>query len=492
MARRGDPKVLRHVVAFLRHETRMNQEQFGDACGMDQGRISRYESGDSAPSEKSLRRMAKVAGFDWPLVGQLRQFYTSLLAAAATHGRSASPARALDLTYLGSAPEATPYLIEAHTWHTAPPSPEEARKVADQIWAALEPFPIQRRRHLIGLSLQASGSWALAERVSHESVRMAAHDVKEALELADLALAIAKLVPGEENWRARVQGYCWAHIANARRVANDHAGADEAFARAWDLWRAGAKPDPDLLAEWRLLDLEASLRRAERRFSESLALLDQARAGSGGDPFAVGRILLNREHVCEQMGDIQNALSVLAEAVHFVEASGDARLLFALRFKSANHLCHLERHEEAAELLPEVRELAIQQGNELDLLRLVWLASKVAAGQGKAADAITGLEQVRGDFTTRRMPYDAALSGLDLAVLLLKDRRTAEVKELADAMVWIFKAKGIAREALAALQLFCDAALQEAATVKLARRAIADIEQARRSASPPGRERGRG
>ena len=46
-------------------------------------------------------------------------------------------------------------------------------------------------------------------------------------------------------------------------------------------------------------------------------------------------------------------------------------------------------------------------------------------------------------------------------------------------MSWIFTAQGIAREALAALQLFCNAALQEAATVELARKVIADIEHAR-------------
>jgi hypothetical protein len=57
------------------------------------------------------------------------------------------------------------------------------------------------------------------------------------LELAELALSIAERVPGEESWRSRLKGYCWAHIANARRVANDLSGADEALTRAWELWR---------------------------------------------------------------------------------------------------------------------------------------------------------------------------------------------------------------------------------------------------------------
>ena len=130
----------------------------------------------------------------------------------------------------------------------------------------------------------------MAERISHESERMAAHRVEDALELANLALSIAERVPGAEGWRSRLKGYCWAHVGNARRVANDFSGADEAFARAWDFWRAGAGSGPELLAEWRLLDLEASLRRAERRFQAALELLDKAQASAAGDdPQAAGR-----------------------------------------------------------------------------------------------------------------------------------------------------------------------------------------------------------
>jgi transcriptional regulator with XRE-family HTH domain len=444
----------------------MTQEQFGKACRVDQAQVSRYEH-DEAPSEEVLRRMAKVAGIDWSLVVHLRQFYSSLLADA-SRGDAGPAATGLDLPILEPVLLAlSPYWIELGRAEPEGQPPAKARHEADLIWSALERYPAQRRRQLIGLSLQVSRSWALAERVSHESEQMAAHKVEDALELAHLALAIAEQVPGEEGLRA--QGYCWGHVANARRVGNDLSGADEAFVRAWDLWRAGGESD---LAEWRLLDLEASLRRDERRFSEALELLDRARAASGDDPLAVGRILLKKEHVFEQMGDVQNALAALAEAAPFVEAVGDARQLFVFRFKSANHLYHLERYEAAAELLAQVRELAVQQANELDLLRVGWLSAKVAAGQGRTEEAIAGLEQVSRDFQDRDMPYDAALASLDLAVLWLKAGRTAEVRELAVEMGSIFKAQKFDHEALGALRLFCDAARQETASVALARRAI--------------------
>jgi tetratricopeptide (TPR) repeat protein len=192
------------------------------------------------------------------------------------------------------------------------------------------------------------------------------------------------------------------------------------------------------------------------------------------------------------MGEIERAFAALAEAAPLVEAAGDRRLLFALRFNMADNLCHLARYEEAAQLLPLVRELAIQQANELDLIRVGWLTAKVAAGEGRAEEAIAGLEQVRRDFTARELPYNAALSSLDLCALLLQAGRTVEVKEIAVAMAWIFKAQGIGREALAALSLFCDAAVQESASVELARRVIEDLEQVRRSAPLHGKEKGRG
>jgi hypothetical protein len=138
-----------------------------------------------------------------------------------------------------------------------------------------------------------------------------------------------------------------------------------------------------------------------------------------------------------------------------------------------------------------VVEKAAERGNELELIRGGWLQAKVAAGLGRTEVAITHLEQVSRDFTAHELPYEAALSSLDLSMLWLRAGRTDEVKRLAVAMGWIFTAKGIEREALQALAVFCEAAKQEAVTVELVRQAIAEIETAQRSA-PPDRGRGRG
>jgi tetratricopeptide (TPR) repeat protein len=365
---------------------------------------------------------------------------------------------------------------------------EVARQNARELWPRLKATPRQDQRDLVAV-LPAFQSWALAVHVCEASVKAAAHRPEDALHLADLAVFIATKSPGAESWRSRLEGFCWAHLANARRVANDFAGADQAFARAWKLWGAGADSAPDLLPGWLLYAMEASLRREQHQFPEALRLLEKARR-SGGDS---GLILLQREHIYEQMGDIPKALEALEEAAPFVKASRDTRLLFALCFKAANHLCQLGRYQEASERLPQIRALAIQQGNELDLVRVVWLEARVAAGQGQLERAVEGLEQVRRDFTARGLPYDAARASLELAALYLEKGRTSDVRGLVRTMTWIFQAQGITREALAALTLFCDAAQRETATVELTRQVIAELERTKPSTPPPVcRQRGRG
>jgi transcriptional regulator with XRE-family HTH domain len=471
MAQRGDPNVLRLVVVFLRFHADMTQTEFAKASRVDQSLISKYERlGKQAPPEASLRRMAEAAGVDWPVVAHLRHFYAAVLAATARR-RTIPAAEPLPLEVLEPALLAiTPYLIEDQAPEPRRERPEEAQRNADHAWSALERMPNPRRRWLLERSPPATRSCALAVRVCAASLKAACHDAREALVLAELALFIAERLTGGESLRARTKGYCWGHIANARRVGNDFDGSDEAFARAWGLWRAGASADCDLLPEWRLLSLEASLRRAQHRFPEALKLLDRARAGSGNDPKAAARILLQKEHVFHLTGEIREALASLGEAAPFVETAGDPNLLFSLRFNLATDLWLLERYDEAAELLPRVQEIAVEQANALDLIRVQWLDARIAAGQGWVEAAIAGLEQVCQSFEDRELPYDAALASLDLAVLWLEGGRTAEVRELAVGMAWIFEAQGIHREALAALTLFCEAAKQEAATVDLARR----------------------
>jgi transcriptional regulator with XRE-family HTH domain len=474
---------LKHVARSLRLHTGLEQTPFGSLCRVDQSNLSRYENGEVAPSEDILRRMAEAARVPWPLVVMMIRFFTSLLAAAdgaaGSLPESSPPTPPVTPALLAALELALiPYLIEEQAAEAAGPPPEEARREAEEICAGLLSLPPEERRRLLDKTARARRSWALAEALAHASAVAAADQVEEARARVELALEVARQVQGEAR-RVRTQGYCTGFLANVLRVATEFDAASDLFERSRALWRKGEPPASLPLAGWRLLDLEASLRRAQHRFPEARKLLDEALETCDGGALAVGRLLVKKANLAQQQVDHTGALAALEEASSKIESAGDPDLLFALRFNTVVNLIYLERYEEAATQLPAVRELAIEQDRQLDQIRLRWLAAKLAAGQGRREDAKAGFKQVIEDFAD--LPYEAALASLDLVLLYIENGETTEVKRLAVAMERIFEAKGIAREALAALTLFGEAARQEAATVELAQRVIGEVERARGS-----------
>jgi transcriptional regulator with XRE-family HTH domain len=245
-----------YLVNFLRFHGGMSQEELGKASRVSQAEISKYELGTLPVPEPALRRMAEAVKMDWSLVSHLRRFYAMLLPAA-ERSQGVRVAEPLALEVLEAARLAVmPYLIEDAEAEAAGKTPEEEQWEAEDIWTALEKYPIPRRRELIGWTYHAARSCALAARICEASAQAAERDAGEATELADLALSIAVQAP--EELRSRAEGYCWAHLGNARRAAGDLDGAEEAFALARKLWQAGAASE--LLPERRMLDLEAFLR----------------------------------------------------------------------------------------------------------------------------------------------------------------------------------------------------------------------------------------
>jgi hypothetical protein len=77
------------------------------------------------------------------------------------------------------------------------------------------------------------------------------------------------------------------------------------------------------------------------------------------------------------------------------------------------------------------------------------------------------------------MAYDTALVSLELAVFLIDEGKTAEVRELAGEITEIFKARDVHRETLAALAVFQAAADRATATTDLVRDLAAYLTRAR-------------
>lgn len=475
------PPPLNLALTVLRSSRGWSQKELSAASGLPSGILSDYEMGRRPLTREKLEALAEILGIDPGQLDATLLYVRSLQPVEKPPGPPLSPTRE-ECEYIERSAALVGHLSSGVAREEMTRSLQEEgilrdRDGAEALWQRLKLYPVEDHRFLVenGRSLR---TWALSEKLCAESARAAAADPGRALELADLALGIASQVPGPAGWRSRLQGYAWAFVANARRVANDLPGAEKAFARAWNLWKAASPDEEGPVAEWRLMDLEASLRRDQRRLTEALSLLDQALASSPGGTWE-GRILVKKASTLEQMGEYEHAIKALEMASPLVDHQLEPRLFFALRFILTVNLLYLGRHAEAEARLPEIRLLATRLRNELDLVRALWLEGRVAAGMGRKEEAISTLERVRLDFGARDLAYDMALTTLELAELYLEKNRTGKVKELVRQMASIFRSQGVHREALAALKLFSEAAEREAATAELARRVVEYLCRAR-------------
>jgi hypothetical protein len=130
-------------------------------------------------------------------------------------------------------------------------------------------------------------------------------------------------------------------------------------------------------------------------------------------------------------------------------------------------------------MLPQVQSLSRTAGSQLDHVRLRWVEARIAVGLGDSDSARAAFSDARQGFLDQGIAYDAALVSLELAVFLLQQGRTEEVRELAREMTPIFQSQEIHREALAALAVFQAAAALDSATVELAHEVAAFLVRAR-------------
>jgi transcriptional regulator with XRE-family HTH domain len=456
------------TLSFLRLAQGWSQTDLGEAAGISPNLLSDYERGRKTLSRQRLERLVATMGVPAPTIDAVLGFLREVYAVPAAPGHpSDEQRRRIEILAadLGSSVES--FVRQAMAHFTAAGRAERERARAEALWESLRRRKPAERRRLMEEKPELR-SWALCELICRESIEAAHSNADRAVDLAELAVRIAELMPGEEARRSRLQGYAWAFLGNARRVRSDLPGAEEAFRRSGKLWKAGEGVSAAPLNEVRLLDLEASLRRAQGRFTEALELLDRALATDRGE--LTKRLMLKRSTILLARGDFEEAVAALRQTAPLVDAGDEPQLLLVLRFNLAVNLWFLGRYAEVKGTLPELRKLAAGVGNELDLVRLRWLEGRIAAGLGRRDEALSALSRVREEFVSREIAYDAALVSLELANLHLEEGRTIEVRNLARQMMWIFQAQGVPREALAALKLFCEAAEREAVTLDLARR----------------------
>lgn len=463
------PSVGSRTLAVLRTIEDLKQTEVETRAGYQPGSMSNYERRQEPAPDVLAELVGAGMGLPTYLIRRTRDLIEEVDAARSSNPEEAAR-RELEERAWASFRDLQSRLDEVtEAWLE--------HREAPYLWRRLERHSAKARLAMIKKS-RDFWSPGLCVLVCEKSAAAAAHDGREAEELARLAVEIARRVPGGEARRARLEGLAQAIVGNALRVRGQLPAADEAFARSADLWSQGAGTFHELLDPSRPLDLEASLRREQRRLSDSLALLERAYP-LARTARARGRILLLRAKALEEKGDHEQALAVLDQAEPLVLEAGDPHHILVLAFNRVVTLCDLGRAGEAAPELKEVKALADRLRNALNLVRYRWLEGRVATAFGQKEEAIAAFREVWKAFMARDNPYDSALVLLELAVLLLGDRRAGEVRELATQVEPIFVAQGVHREGLAAFRLFVDAARQEQATVELAQSVLDFLRRSR-------------
>jgi tetratricopeptide (TPR) repeat protein len=339
---------------------------------------------------------------------------------------------------------------------------KRALDAAAEQWGELKDPLMPRRRAEIRRNA-AFHTWAFCLFLCEESIRWATDQPKEAPQIGRLAVVVARrcALP----WVERLVAYALAHLANTYRVLGRHRKAELLFGKANRLWSLpeGAAADPGVLDPGRIFDLEASLRKDQRKLPAALDLLDRAYDITHNR----ARILVKKSLALSLMGSYEDAIETLR-----CVASEPGKVA-AVDYNIGVNLCHLGRFDEAASCANFAFRVALASNNRIRVLRCRWLRARVFAGRGDREDALSIYRSLVIEFAEEEMTYDLALVTLELAALLLALGNTHECRFITLGLPSYFEAKRIYPEARVALKLFYDSVLQETATEALARQVAA-------------------
>jgi len=299
--------------------------------------------------------------------------------------------------------------------------------------------------------------------------------------LARVAVAAAARLHSERYGDALVhdvQGRSWAYLANARRILGDFAGTEQALQTARSLLAEGTGSPLDEAFCW---EVETSLRStrgdqlgAVRCVGRAIALYRRI-----GDRHLLGRALIQQGMVWGYGQEVAREVILIRTGLRLIDPERDSRVALAGWHNLCLALHRVGENRQALAALARARPVYVRLGNRAGLLRFQWLEGSIAASLHRDEQAEGCLREAREGFIQLGVALDAAEVSLDLAALLCRQSRTAEVLPLAVEMIAIFESRGTHQEALAAFILLRQAAERERVTEALLQRLGASLREPR-------------
>jgi tetratricopeptide (TPR) repeat protein len=327
---------------------------------------------------------------------------------------------------------------------------------------------------------QALHGWPLCEALLRKSYEVRFSDPKRMLSLAESAASVAKNIRLEKypwpGFVADLQARAFAEMGNAFRVNDRFASAEKAFEEALESLDQGTG---DPLLQARVLDLLASLRSDQRRLEDAISLLDQVHDLylEADDPHLAGRALIkkgiNTHYLCQP----QQAVGILRQGMKLLDPERDPQLVSVAQQGLLHALTNCGEYQQASRLLLRSGLREAFAAEPLNLLKLRGVEGKIHAGLGRLATAERAFSHVREEFLRIGQFYEAALVGLELAAVWLRQGRAAEVQELAAEMHEIFDELGVEQEAAKAFYFVREACRTQAVNLLLIERIRAFLER---------------
>ncbi len=279
------------ALAILRSIRMLDQAEVARAAGVHASAVSEYESGKTRPSPRTLERILR--GMD--LTRSDLEAAIGLVRQVRSRRGTETPALAAAAERLGSTTGQLTRLVAANLFQPTVRLGTETVE-ASLLWERLRRYGKAERAAVLRECPEFRNG-TLSKLLCKESVKAVADNLERAEDLAELALEVASLLPGDKRLTSRYQGYAWGIVGNARRVSENFAGADEAFDHSAASWKSnlralGALTEAELIDTVRLLEMESTLRCIQGRLPEALELLGRAMALD--DDKSTARLLIRR------------------------------------------------------------------------------------------------------------------------------------------------------------------------------------------------------
>ncbi|HYC89933.1 MAG TPA: hypothetical protein VEO54_12030 [Thermoanaerobaculia bacterium] len=372
-----------------------------------------------------------------------------------------------------------------------------AAEDAEADWLLQEFFEKPRKAAVLNVrNLRKFHTGGVVRRLSAKAHEVVASEPLDALIFADLAQAVAELLPDDtypNNAVYELRGTAAKERANALLRLAEFDEALEALERAErayeHLWSSGYGLGAVELVRGAVYYERGELREAAKHAD----LAEQLYAHLGLQRQRMKAVFLRGEIAYESL-DYAKSAAIMQQVMQFGEEIGDGS--WVARGSYCRALCELELGNlgEAGELFQNALVILREIGPTEDRISTEWGLARVVLVGGNLSDAVRRLRDVTAAFEEIGRVMNAALAGVDLAEALLFLERWDEIVKVASHAFRVLKKAGHLTGALTALAYLKEAAAKRQLTPETLRVVRAYLRRVEREpdllfAPPPGGER---